>query len=59
MKKNYQKPQFEIVKVQMQPVLGIASNGSGEVQSVTVSETEFSGDASSILSRRGNAWDED
>jgi len=58
MKKNYVKPNTLTVNIVAQPVLGVVSNGSGEVTSVGVSSNSYDSDEGGILSR-GGYWDDE
>ena len=55
MKKIYMQPQTLVVKVKTDKLL----NSGSATQSVVVTDTEYDGDASGILSRGGSIWDDE
>ena len=55
MKKQYQKPQTEMVLLQSEPFMNLSASG----RTVTFDTLETDGDASNAASRTYNVWDDD
>lgn len=58
MKKIYYAPNTEVTNIEVQPIMAVSNNGSGEVNSITESDSKYSGGA--VLSRESSSiWDEE
>ena len=57
MKTTYQKPNTTIVIIEMQSLMSTSLDPQGNVNSVTVSDSEYNG--GTVLGRRGGIWEDE
>ena len=57
MKTTYQKPNTTIVIIEMQSLMSTSLDPQGNVNSETVSDSEYNG--GTVLGRRGGIWEDE